>query len=174
MKITTVGVFKDIMKGASVINELVASGISDTDISSLHLNSSGKLKDDQTDEKMGSDALIGAAAGGTLGVVAGLMVANAILPGIGAVLVGGPLLISTLGLTATAGVTATVSGVITGAVAGGLVGGLVGVGVSGEDAEIYSKNVKDGNLVIITRTNVATAKNIFEKHGAMVVKEYTK
>ncbi len=172
MKITTVGVFKDRMMGAAAIDELMQNGVSDSEISNLYVDHAGDLQDSTSADKVGSGTIAGAATGGVVGAIAGLLVASAVFPGLGTVLVGGPLLLSALGLTASAGVAATISGVITGAIAGGLVGGLTQIGISEEDAKLYEQNIKDGDYVVVTRTELTTAKHIIERHGAMNVKEY--
>lgn len=169
MKRTTIGVFPDRLKTEMVIKELLASGIKNSDISCIYTNSDGNLKDSQTNKKVESGSAMGAGTGAVIGAIAGLVVANGIIPGLGAVLVAGPL-IEILGLTGA--VATTAAGVVTGAVAGGILGALVELGVSDEDAKLYQQHLAQGNAIIITRTEILSAKDILNKNGAQEVREY--
>ena len=168
-KITTIGVFTDRAKTEAVISQLRSAGIPDTDISCIYADRDGHMKDSQTGEKVEEGTMKGVAAGTAIGAVAGLVVANGILPGIGTLFVAGPL-ISLLGIT---GVTATtVAGAATGAVAGGIVGALGELGISKEDAAIYEERIRSGGYVVITRTEIMGAKAILDSNHAAEVREY--
>lgn len=167
MRITTIGVFQDRLKSEMIINELIAGGIGSTEISCLYIDRDGDMKDTQTTKKVESGTAKGATAGAVVGVIAGLAVANGVLPGIGTIFVAGPLL-SVLGVTGTA----AAAGAAAGIVAGGIVGSLVSLGISAEDAKIYEENLYKGNVVIVTRTQASTAKDVLQKNGASQVREY--
>lgn len=167
---TTVGVFPNKTKAELVIDDLKRAGVSDKEISCVYTNNDGDVKDAQTGEKVGNGAAIGAGAGAVLGTIAGLVVANGLLPGLGTLFVAGPLA-TALGLT---GATATaVAGAATGAVAGGLIGGLTQLGVSDEDAALYEKHVKSGQVLVICRDASVDTVEIFKNHGATEVRHYT-
>ena len=170
MTITTIGIFPNKTLTEKVIHELRASGISDTEISSIYKDENANLKDEQTVEKVESGTATGAAAGAIVGALAGLVVANGILPGLGSVFVAGPLLGNLFGLSAAAATTA--GGAVTGAIAGGLAGGLIKLGVSEEDAKIYESSLQEGQIVMITRTDVSGVKDIFESYDAREIREY--
>ncbi len=87
------------------------------------------------------------------------------IPGIGGLLIGGPLA-AALGLTGAAA--ATVSGAVTGALAGGLVGGLVGLGVPEETAKVYENRIREGGVLIAVaaREGDDEAHAVLEEHGA--------
>jgi len=108
--------------------------------------------------------------GAILGGLAGLAVANGILPGLGTLFVAGPLA-TALGFTGAAATTA--AGALTGAAAGGLVGALAGLGVSDDEAKVYEKRIKSGAVLVATKTaNPTLVKDIFSKHGVEEINEY--
>lgn len=167
---TTVGVFSNKAKAESVIEELKDLGVSNTEISCVYTNENGKVKDSQTDEKVGVGAASGATAGAVIGSIAGLVVANGLLPGLGTLFVAGPLA-AALGLT---GATATtVAAAATGAAAGGLIGGLSQLGVDSNDAELYEKHVREGDVLVICRTDDEGVIDVFNNNNASQVRQYT-
>lgn len=171
MDTTTIGVFDSREHAEMAINEMRALGIADTDISYIYtVSESGDVVEGGS--KVGEGAAGGATTGAVLGAIAGLAVANGILPGLGSLFVAGPLA-AALGLTGAAATTA--AGALTGAAAGGLVGGLAGLGVKDEDARIYKERVKRGGILVTAKSlNPKAVKDIFEKHGAAEIREYSK
>lgn len=102
----------------------------------------------------------GATSGGVVGGIVGLLVGiGAIaIPGIGAVLIGGPLALA-LGLTGAAAT--TVSAAATGALAGGIIGALVGLGVPEETARYYDTRLKEGAILLaVSPTDTIDAHQI--------------
>jgi hypothetical protein len=101
-----------------------------------------------------------AAKGVFLGSLAGLLLgaATMLLPGIGWVMVAGP--VSTLLL-----------GTALGAAAGGVIGALRSKGVPEEDAQFYAEGVRRGGVLITVaaRTDEAArrAEEILKRHGAV-------
>lgn len=86
--------------------------------------------------RAGSWAVTGGLFGGIAGLVAGLV--GLTLPGVGPVIVAGPL-------------GAMLGGAITGAIAGGLLGALTGLGIPEEEAHVYAEGLRRGsNLVSVT------------------------
>jgi len=168
MKTTTIGVFPNKMRAEQAINELRDAGVSDTDISCVYRDKEGEIKDSNKGEKVGGGAVKGATTGIVLGTIAGLVVANGVLPGIGTLFVAGPLA-TALGFTGAAAT--TVAGAATGAVAGGLVGGLSKVGVDEKDVELYEDHVEKGEVLVISRSNKYIA-DVFSRNNAMEIREY--
>ncbi len=84
----------------------------------------------------GANAALGAALGGAAGLFVGLVAVA--IPGIGPLLVAGPLV-------------AALTGAGVGAAAGSLVGGLMDAGVSEEDANYYAEGVRRGGTLVSVR-----------------------
>jgi hypothetical protein len=171
MKKTTIGVFENRLKSEMIINELKASGIADNEISCVYTDKEGELYDSQTDEKMTNAGAKGAGVGAVVGALAGLVVANAIVPGLGTLVVAGTVL-PALGIGISTAVATTAVGAAVGAVALGIVAALTQLGVSGDDAALYEEEVRAGKVLIVTRTDLNTAKDILNKNGASRVREY--
>ncbi len=92
----------------------------------------------------GDYAKAGAGAGASVGGLLGLLVGAAVLiiPGVGPVVVAGPLV---------AAVLAGVEGAIAGTALGGLAGALVGWGVPKDRAIKYETHVKGGKFIVVVR-----------------------
>jgi hypothetical protein len=176
--LTIVGVFDDRATAEAVIKDLKKVGVSDEHIS--YVATSHEQQTTVTNEgarsskaeSAGRGAGAGAATGAVIGTVAGLAVAAGVLPGVGALLVAGPLA-AALGLTGAAA-TAT-AGALTGAAAGGLIGGLAQLGIEDEEtAKLYERRVREGGfLVAATATVDAGLRQIYEQHGAEEIREYS-
>lgn len=95
--------------------------------------------------KAAGGAVSGAATGAVVGILAGLLVSAGVLPGLGALFIGGPLA-SSLGLVGGAAV--ATSGAATGALAGGIIGLLGQLGLNAQDAKTYEKRVREGAVVV--------------------------
>ena len=166
---TTIGVFTTHASARAAIDDLRTMGVSDTDISYLYTNIDGDIKDGHSDSKLGEGTSAGATAGAVLGAIAGFAVANLVLPGVGTLLVAGPIA-TALGLTGVAASTA--AGAMTGLAAGGLIGALVNLGVSEEDAKLYEDLVRSGNVLVVAREGAVSAREVFMKHGAKQIGTY--
>lgn len=115
-------------------------------------------------------AISGVTTGGVVGALAGLLIGMGIVPGLGAILIGGPLA-AALGLTGAAAT--TVSGAATGALAGGLLGALAGLGLSDEDAKVYEQGVKEGGILLAVPARAGEnmeVETILTDYGANQVK----
>lgn len=167
---TTIGVFNNAEHAEMAIADLKSIGINDTDISYVY-SAEGKTVIEEGDgTSVGESAAKGAGTGAILGGIAGLVVANGILPGLGSLFVAGPLA-TALGLTGAAATTA--AGALTGAAAGTLVGALAGLGVSEEDAKVYEEKVKLGSILIAAKSeDTGRVREIFEKHGAEEIRNF--
>lgn len=169
MTTTTIGVFSNKQKAELAINDLRDKGVMDKEISCVYTDKDGDVKDSQTGEKMGSGAAAGATTGAVIGTIAGLVVANGILPGLGTLFVAGPLA-AALGLTGA--VATTVAGAATGAAAGGLIGAFSKLGVAKEDAELYERHIRKGEVVVICRSEADDIMEVFTRHNAVEVRQY--
>jgi hypothetical protein len=97
-------------------------------------------------------ARIGAWSGGIFGLLVGAGVL--ILPGIGPVIIAGPLAAAMLGI---------IEGTLTGAAVGGIAGALVGLGLPKDKAIRYESEVKTGKLLVTVRgdaTQIERARTI--------------
>ncbi len=171
MNTTTIGVFKDRIDAEGAITDLRALGLRDSDISYVSLDKTeNEVKTNSGGSSVGSGAASGVATGGIVGAIAGLAVATGILPGLGTLIVAGPIA-AALGLTGAAATTA--AGAMTGAAAGGIIGALTGLGVSQSDAREYESRIRRGGIVLVARSTIATAVlNVFAKYNAEEVREY--
>lgn len=145
---TVMGIFKDTASADMAFTELVNAGFSQTRISAI----SKDMNAEKTETKGAVQNAVGGGAagamtGGAIGGVAGLLMAAGVLalPGIGPLLIGGPL-IAALGLSG--GAATTAAGALTGAAAGGLIGGLTGLGLPESTAKVYSERIAGGSIVL--------------------------
>lgn len=172
MMTTTIGVFKNRADAEAAITDLRALGLKDSEISYVSMNKDDdKISQrDATGNAVAEGTASGAATGGIVGAVAGLAVATGVLPGLGTLLVAGPIA-AALGLTGAAATTA--AGAMTGVAAGGIIGALSGLGVSQSDAREYESRLRKGGIVLVARSTIATAVlNVFAKYDAEDVREY--
>jgi len=118
--------------------------------------------------KLDEGAKTGAAAGGVLGTLTGLLVGlgSLAIPGVGPIMLAGA--------TATALAT-TLAGTAIGAIAGGLLGALIGLGIPEADARGYHDRIMRGEYLIIvdgTDAEIARAEQILRHRGIEAYKVY--
>lgn len=171
MEKTTIGIFENRLKSEMIIKELRASGIKDSEISCVYTDKEGDLHDSQTNEKMSAAGAKGAGVGAVVGALAGLAIANAVIPGLGTLVVAGTVL-PALGIGISTAVATTAAGAAVGAMALGIVSALTELGVAADDAAIYEEEVRAGKVLIVTKTELGTAKGVLLKNGATKVREY--
>ena len=149
------GTFRDPASAETAYSDLVRRGYSDKDINVMmspetreKYFSHGKT---EIGNKAAEGGATGAAIGGVTGVIVGLLAAagTLALPGLGIVLAG-PLVAALAGLGA-------------GGAAGGLVGALVGAGMTEERARLYEHDIKNGGIVLGTKTRSAKDAEDLEK-----------
>lgn len=165
---TTIGVFTTHATAEKGLRDLRNSEINESDLSYLYMNEEGEVKDGQNGSKVTKAAVVGVTSGAVLGGIAGLVIANGVIPGFGSLIVAGPLAEAFGIVTATA-----VAGVAVGAVAGGLIGALTHLGVSTDDVHLYEEHVRKGGVLVIARTNDAGVRSIFVDNGATEIREYS-
>lgn len=181
MRTITAGVFRSTAGAEAAINELRSAGIPDASISYIYENHAGKLETHTANEAvteagtdiakgMGGGAASGAVTGGAVGALAGLAVAAGVLPGLGALFIGGPLA-AALGLTGAGA--AVASGAATGALAGGLLGALTGLGISEPDAHLYEDRVREGDVLLVVESRETGVNEVLARNGAEEVREYS-
>jgi len=146
---TVVAVFRSMGDARAAIESLQREGWNQKDVSLItrgkesELDATGPL--DQGDQ-MEKSALVGAAAGATLGLLAGS--ALLIVPGIGPVVFAG----------------AMASG-ITGGLVGGLVGAMSGWGVKENHVREYEQELRDGKTLLVVTGDprrLAEAQSVLE------------
>ncbi len=164
------GIFSERESASNAIDELERNGYNPKDISIVAKGEEDRVVTSYADSgsPVSQGAASGAVTGGVLGGLAGLLVGigAVTLPGIGALLIGGPLAVA-LGLTGAAAT--TVSGAVTGALAGGLVGGLIGLGVPEEDAQVYEDTVRRGGVLLavpVDKSRTQTVQDIMTNYHA--------
>lgn len=167
------GIFPDRSRADNAIDDLAESGYNTKDVSVIMRSEDmGVERERRLDEPaaagMAGGAVSGATAGGIIGGIAGLLIGlGAItIPGIGVLLIGGPLA-AALGLTGAAA--ATISGAVAGALAGGLVGALVGLGMPEETAREYENRIRRGEILLAVsadKRDEGEIKTILERNGA--------
>ena len=135
---TITKVYEKYENAQSAVRELEASGIPAANISVVANQENTQTVASENDETEAvPGAGLGAAVGGTAGLLTGLGVMA--IPGLGPVVAAGWLATTVLGLVA-------------GGATGGIVGSLIGAGVSEEHAHVYSEAVKRGGTLVTVRT----------------------
>lgn len=143
-----------------IVDKLKVLGFSSEDISVLFPDRAGTRDfayEQHTKAPEGATAggLVGGTAGGVLGWLAG--VGTLAIPGLGAFLAAGPLMVA-------------LAGVAIGGTAGGLVGALIGLGIPEFEAKRYEGKLREGKILISVHTEDAKergrAKDVFELAGA--------
>ncbi|MBR3120368.1 general stress protein [Oceanobacillus profundus] len=134
-----VGIYDTEEQAVKAVEQLKSKGYSIDEISMMAKNTK-KLKEtaEEVDPSTTDGAVAGAAAGGAIGITGFFIGLSALaIPGIGPVIAAGPI-ITTLGGAA--------AGAASGA--GGLKHALMELGVSNDEAEHYSNDVKDGKILV--------------------------
>jgi uncharacterized membrane protein len=152
-----IGVFSSEDSAKKAVAELRKSGFNTEEINII----SKKGKSSQRDGEFYDDDITdGTLTGGTLGGLGGLLLGAGALaiPGIGPVLAAGP-----------------IAGAISGAVAGGITGGLIDWGIPAESSERYQRNVEQGDILAIIRSDAAKvnqAAQVLRQNGARDVESH--
>lgn len=177
MDTITLGLFYTQESAANAINELSRNGISSKDIS-IVMRDQGAAKEvgKTTGAHVAEGIATGVTAGGILGGLTGLLVGIGaiVVPGIGGILVAGPI-VAVLGFTgAGAG---TVTGALTGGLAGGLLGGLIGLGLPESEALAYERDIKTGGILLgipTTDSSEPIVRQILQNNHASQVRSVSR
>ena len=132
-------VYDSYAQARSAVSDLESAGVGSSEISIVANKYVSKEYADVEDvSATGKGAGIGAALGGTAGLLAGLGLLA--IPGLGPVVAAGWF-------------AATAVGAAAGAATGGVVGALVEAGESKEHAHVYSEAVRRGGTLVTVRTS---------------------
>ena len=141
-----VGVYDTEHEAIKAVEDLKRQGYAAEDISVIGANNDKVHEiNDATGTKTEDDLLAGAATGGALGGLVGLLagVGALAIPGIGPFVAAGP-------------IAATLTGAAVGAGVGGLAGALVGMGFEEDDADRYEGYVKDGKILVLVERRITS------------------
>jgi uncharacterized membrane protein len=147
-----VGVFQTEHEAIRAIEDLKRHGYNSDDISVVAKNKDGLDNvSEQTGTKASEGLAAGAATGGVLGGVGGLLLSIGALaiPGIGPIIAAGPIV-------------ATLTGAAVGAGAGGLVGGLIGLGIPEDEANRYKENVNNGDILVLVDSHPQRNSKVYD------------
>lgn len=169
---TVLGIFENRLDAEAAVDDLKDIGYKTQDISIMMRDSQplGVMQDSGT--AVADSTVSGAVTGGVIGGIAGLLIGIGAIavPGIGALLIGGPLA-AALGATGVAAT--TVSGAATGVLAGGIIGALVGLGIPQEDAKVYEESIKKGGILVavpVLNDQEQEVEALLEDNGAQQIR----
>ncbi len=158
---TVVGVFSREADLQAAYRALMAEGYDDASVSIVRQHDSPAPPMGAEATKAGAGAAAGAATGAVLGGLAGL--AALAIPGIGPLLVAGP-------------IASVLTGVVAGGALGGLAGSFAGLGMPTEHAERYAEAVRAGGTFVAVKTAddkaAERAMRLFKDHGATETTSY--
>jgi hypothetical protein len=155
------GVFEDEKSAKQAINKMKDQGISEDEISLVARQQEGD--DFEAGDMGGADQNLsdGAATGGVLGGLAGLLAGAGMLtiPGVGPILAAGP-----------------ISAGLSGAAAGGIAGGLADFGVDEETGQRYAQEVEQGKILVAAEntenTKIDEVASLLREEGAKDVETH--
>jgi len=158
---TVVGLFDERAEAEAAIRRLQADGI-DRDSISVAMKdvreataiSEATGVGDLSGEGATAGLVSGAGVGALIGIA--LVGSTVLLPGLGTVLIGGP-------------IAAALTGAGIGAASGGLIGGLIGAGIPEEEAEHYSAGIERGGIFVsanVPEELVPVARRVFDEEGS--------
>ncbi|MBW4616038.1 MAG: histidine kinase [Desmonostoc vinosum HA7617-LM4] len=161
-----IGAFPHYRDAETALTELRNSGFPMSRVSLIAKDASnqgiaGMDRNVSTGNKADEGAKAGAATGGVLGGLGGLLVGIGALaiPGIGPVIAGG---------AAATAIATTLTGGAIGAAAGGIGGGLVGLGIPENRARVYGDRFQRGEYIVIvdgTEAEIHHAESILRHRG---------
>jgi hypothetical protein len=154
------GIYTGTVPAERAVNQLVAAGFSQNDISALLPDSQSTRefaheKNTKAPEGTTAGVTTGGVVGGTLGLLAGI--GALAIPGVGPLIAAGPIM-------------AALAGVGVGGAVGGLIGALVGMGIPEYEAKRYEGRIKDGGVLVSvhcdTSDEIKRAEAILKSTGA--------
>src|SRR5262245_31137011 len=158
-----VGTFDEYAQSQAAVRALIANGVSPEAVSVVSRREADASADLAPDSPPGPEDTSGTAIGiGTGAVLGGALAAMGLaIPGIGAVLVAGPL-------------AAALAGASIGAAAGGIIGVLVDLGIPDEAARLHLDAVGAGATLVVATVDGAMAERavaVMKSHQAVGVEE---
>jgi hypothetical protein len=160
---TIVGMFESRSEAEDAIRALEESGFS-IDAIGVAMADAGEIAgvtaNTGTHDMTAAGAGVGVLSGAGVGTLVGIALVGShfVLPGLGPVLIGGPLM-------------AALTGAGIGAASGGIIGALIGAGVPASDAEHYVRGLHEGQILVSVQAddrNEIRARQIFLQEGARV------
>jgi hypothetical protein len=143
---TIVGTFHDTAEAQRAVQDLMAIGFTNDDISLIFSDPEGRYNDQltgtevrehDTGDAAATGAVLGGVEGGLIGLALGL--GAFAIPGLGPIIGMGPILAGLIGAGA-------------GAATGGITGALVERGISDVDADYYAEAVRRGYTLVVVDT----------------------
>ncbi|NTV63412.1 MAG: DUF1269 domain-containing protein [Oscillochloris sp.] len=163
-----VGVFQTSADAEHAVADLLEKGFQREKISLIAPNSphAEHIHVAGSNVEHGEDMAIGAVGGGLVGGMLGALVGMIVIaiPGLGPVLVAGPIAAAIGG----AGVTMAL-GAGAGAVGGGVLGALTWAGITKDEAHVYEDFLKEGKTLVMVQTSNekrAQAVEVLHRDGA--------
>src|SRR6201994_2160256 len=154
------GIYPSNSAAETAVDQLVAAGFSNDDVSVLMANSNGSRdfaaeKNTKAPEGATTGVGVGGAVGGTLGLLAGI--GALAIPGVGPLIAAGPIM-------------GALAGLGVGGAVGGLIGALVGMGMPEYEAKRYEGRIKEGGVLLSvhcdTSDEITRAKDLLKQTGA--------
>ncbi len=154
------GIFSTREMAESAVDQFLASGFRNEDISVLLQDNAGTKdfaheKATKAPEGTTTGVIAGGAVGGTLGLLAGI--GALAIPGIGPFIAAGPIM-------------GALAGIGSGGVVGGIIGALVGMGIPEFEAKRYEGRIKAGGILLSVHCDngdwVSKAKDVLKQAGA--------
>ncbi len=144
---TVVGMFEMRPAAEDAIQRLLANGFTRDQIGVAMRDprEAGEITEShQVDDMSAEGATTGAVSGAGVGALVGLAMAGSsiVLPGLGPILIGGP-------------IAAGLTGAGLGAASGGLIGGLIGAGIPEDEARDHSELIERGHILVSVRCDEA-------------------
>ena len=159
-KISAFGIYQNEKQAERTVDDLLAAGFSNDDISVLLPDNQGTKdfahdKSTKAPEGTAAGVTTGGVIGGTLGLLAGIGVLA--IPGVGPLIAAGPIVAALAGLGA-------------GGAVGGVIGALVGMGIPEYEAKRYEGHIKAGGVLLSVHCDssekIARAKDLLKHTGA--------
>jgi hypothetical protein len=160
MKKSVVGIVHTRVEAETLVACLKAAHFNDDAISVLLPDKEGTQDFAHSNSTKGPEgAITGVGTGGVVGGVLGFLACSAalVVPGIGPLIVAGPIL-------------SALSGAAIGATIGGLTGTLIGLGIPEYEAKMFEGKVRDGNILLAahceTEDQLICAEDMFKHNKA--------
>ena len=158
---TVVGLFETRTGAEAAIRRLQAEGV-DRDSISVAMKDVREATaiteatgvGDLSEEGATAGLVSGAGVGALIGIA--LVGSTVLLPGLGTVLIGGP-------------IAAALTGAGIGAASGGLIGGLIGAGIPEEEAQHFSAGIERGGVFVsanVAESEVPNVRRVFDEEGS--------
>jgi hypothetical protein len=159
-KTAVFGIFQNEKQAERTVDDLLAAGFSNDDISVLLPDNQGSKdfaheKNTKAPEGTTTGVTAGGVIGGTLGLLAGI--GALAIPGVGPFIAAGPIM-------------GALAGLGVGGAVGGLIGALVGMGIPEYEAKRYEGHIKAGGVLLSvhcdTSDEITRAKDLLQHSGA--------